>query len=211
MDLIDAVESSRFLGREFLVFMWFESEVLDGQFETPDGDRFQLWLENQLVLESESAEQEITRMRGLAPSATSEAHEALRRGKLPVQARIRIERGQQAFSCVINGKTLNTSSVQLPQLLKEEADERFFERMYLLSELEKMVDAVYERFLILRLSATWETKLLPMIRRWVVEPSDFDVKKYRTACKDARSEIGSLDKGGKKADWVYEYYDDHSS
>lgn len=64
MDLLDAVESGRFLGREFLLFLWFESEVLEGQFEMPDGERFDLWLENQLTLESETAEQEVTRMRG---------------------------------------------------------------------------------------------------------------------------------------------------
>jgi|APMed6443717190_1056831.scaffolds.fasta_scaffold90991_2 hypothetical protein len=199
MDLLDAVESGRFLGREFLIFLWFESEVLEGQFEMPDGERFELWLENQLTLESEAAEQEITRMRGAAPSATSEAHEALRRGKLPIQARIRIDRGQQAFGGVINAKTLNVSSALLPQLIKEEEEERFYERMYLIEELEKMVDALYERFLSVRLSPVWETKVLPMIRRWVVDPSQVDVKKYRAA-RDEATPLG----GAKKAGWVIE-------
>ena len=142
MDLLDAVESGRFLGREFLLFLWFESEVLEGQFEMPDGERFDLWLENQLTLESETAEQEVTRMRGAAPSTTSEAHEALRRGKLPVQARIRIDRGQQAFSAVVSANSLSLSSATIPQLIKEEEEERFYERMYLVEELEKMIDCL---------------------------------------------------------------------
>lgn len=198
MDLLDAIDAGRFLGREFLVWLWFESEVLEGQFEMPDGERFELWLEGQLTLESESAEQEITRMRGAAPSATSEAHEALRRGKLPTQARIRIERGQQAFGFVLTGKSMTLSSATLPQLIKEEEEERFYERMYLIEELEKMVDSLYEQFLMLRLAPVWETHVLPMIRRWVAsEP--VDPKTYRAA----KGEAASLGKG-KKAGWVIE-------
>jgi len=167
----------------------------------PDGERFELWLENQLVLESESAEQEVTRMRGAAPSTSSEAHEALRRGKLPIQARLRIERGQQAFGFTLNAKTLNLSSAQVPQLIKEEKDERFFERMYLIEELEKMVDAMYERFLSIRLAPVWDTKVVPMIRRWVVDPSKIDAAAYRAVCKDAASLVKALSRGGKKAGW----------
>ena len=211
MDLLDAVESCRFLGREFLVFVWFESEVLEGQFETSDGDRFVLWLENQLVLESESAEQEVTRMRGASPSMTSEAHEALRRGKLPVQARVRVERGQQVYGFVLNAKTLGVSGAQLPALLKEERDERFFERMYLIEELEKMVDAIFERFVTLRIAPVWDTKLLPMIQRWVQDPQDVDPKKYRAVCREARASMGALGRGGKRAGWVIDGGDDAGS
>ena len=199
MDLLDAIEAGRFLGREFLVWLWFESEVLEGQFEMPDGERFELWLESQLTLESEAAEQEITRMRGAAPSFTSEAHEALRRGKLPIQARIRIERGQQAFGCVLTAKTMTLSSATLPQLIKEDEEERFYERMYLIEELEKMVDSLYERFLSLRLSPVWETQVLPMIRRWVADSKQADAKKYRAAW----AEVAPIGKG-KKAGWVIE-------
>ena len=89
-------------------------------------------------------------MRGSAHSTTSQAHEALRRGKLPVQARIRIDRGQQAFSAVVSANSLSLSSATIPQLIKEEEEERFYERMYLVEELEKMIDALYEQFLSIR-------------------------------------------------------------
>ncbi len=199
MDLLDAIEAGRFLGREFLVWLWFESELLEGQFSMPDGERFELWFETQLTLESESAEQEITRMRGAAPSFTSEAHEALRRGKLPIQARMRIERGQQAFGFALNAKTMTISSASLPQLIKEDKEERFYERMYLIEELEKMVDSLYERFLALRLSPVWETQVIGMIRRWVAEPSQVDAMRYRATREEARP-LGQ----GKKAGWVLE-------
>ena len=198
MDLLDAIDAGRFLGKEFLVWLWFESEVLEGQFEMPDGEKFELWFESQLTLESETAEQEITRMRGAAPSSTSEAHEALRRAKLPTQARVRIERGQQAFGFVIAAKSMTLTSATLPQLIKEDEEERFYERMYLIEELEKMVDALYGRFLSLRLAPVWETQILPMIRRWV-DGQEVDVKRYQAAREEAMP-LGR----GKKAGWVIE-------
>lgn len=198
MDLMDAVELGRFVGREFLVWLWFESDILEGQFDLPGGERFELWFETQLTLESESAEQEVTRMRGAAPSTTSEAREALRRGKLPIQARIRIERGQQAFGFVLNAKTMNMSSMLLPQLIKEE-EERFYERMYLIEELEKMLDALFLRFLSLRLSPSWETHLLPFLRQWVQNPKELEPDRYRRL----RDEVKPL-ASGKPAGWVLE-------
>ena len=175
---MEAVESARFAGREFLLWLWFESEVLEGQFEMPDGEKFTLWLETQVTLESVTAEQEVTRMRGMAPTTTSEAHEALRRGKLPIQARIRIERGQQAFGCTFSAVTMNMASMQLPQLIKEEEEERFYERMYLVEEFEKMMDALFERFLMMRLSPNWDTSILPMIRAWVKDAQSVDAQDY---------------------------------
>lgn len=197
MDLLEAVESARFAGREFLLWLWFESELLEAQFEMPDGERFELWLEQQVTLESVTAEQEITRMRGAAPTASSEAHEALRRGKLPVQARIRIERGQQSFGFTLNANTMNLSSMQLPQLIKADEEERFYERMYLIEELEKMVDALYERFLQIRLSPQWDTDVLPMMRGWVKDPDKANALEYRTV----RGQVKGW-AAGKPAGWI---------
>lgn len=120
-------------------------------------------------------------MRGMAPTTTSEAHEALRRGKLPIQARIRIERGQQAFGCTFNAATMNMASMLLPQLIKEDEEERFYERMYLVEEFEKMMDALFERFLMMRLSPNWDTSILPMIRAWVKDVQAVDAQDYGRA------------------------------
>lgn len=197
MDLLEAVESARFAGREFLLWLWFESDLLEGQFEMPDGERFDLWLEQQVTLESVTAEQEVTRMRGAAPTASSEAHEALRRGKLPVQARVRIERGQQSFGFTLNANTMNLASMQLPQLIKSDEEERFYERMYLIEELEKMVDALYERFLEIRLSPEWDTGVLPMMRTWVKNPDTADAFAYRKV----RGQVKAW-AAGKPAGWL---------
>ena len=201
MDLLDVIESGRFVGREFLVWLWFESEVLDGRFELPDpdGGSFDLWFESQLTLEAQRSEKEKSRLVGAAPSMTSEAHEALRRGKLPTKARIRIERGEQPYGFVLDAETLSLSGVTLPALMKDDDEERFYERMYLLEQLEAMVDMLYSTFLTLRLDSSWDDQVLPVIRDWIHDPEQVPVAKY----KKIRASIEPV-AANKRATWLPE-------
>ena len=199
MDLLDVIESARFVGREFLVWLWFESEVLDGRFALPgdDAGTFDLWFESQLTLEAQQSEREKSRLVGAAPSMTSEAHEALRRGKLPTKARIRIERGEHPYGFVLDAGTLALSGVTLPALMKDDKDERFYERMYLLEQLESMLDMLYATFLALRLDDSWEDHVLPVIRAWVQDPEEVSISSYRKIRENVQPMTAN-----KKATWL---------
>ena len=45
MQLVDRIEKRRFVGREFLLWLWFESEVLEGTLSTKEHGSFGLWIE----------------------------------------------------------------------------------------------------------------------------------------------------------------------
>jgi len=88
MQLVDRIEKRRFVGREFLLWLWFESEV----FEPPPCTRASTatsasgW-EKRLVL---SLAKESTRIVAPNPGLGQEAKAALRRGQLPQSAGVRI-------------------------------------------------------------------------------------------------------------------------
>lgn len=165
MDLVDKIERSRFLGRELLVWLWFESERRQGVLPLPGDDACELWLEEQLTLVADMEKAE-TKLKAGAPSTTPEAKEALRQGKLPTKAKMRITRGPQSWSFVFDADTLSVSGVKVPAMITEETDEKFYERMQLVEELEAMLGGLYERFLELRTSETWEREA-GAIRAWV--------------------------------------------
>ena len=50
MQLVDRIEKRRFVGREFLLWLWFESELFDATLSTGAHGSFGLWLEKRLVL-----------------------------------------------------------------------------------------------------------------------------------------------------------------
>jgi hypothetical protein len=164
MDLVDLIEKRRFIGREFLVFLWFESELFDGQIPVEGFGPCELRLESWITL---SCDKEQARLKGVMPSAEPEAHQALRQGKLPAQARLRLTVGELVYAFAFNGDTLALAAVKIPRVVKDEADEQFYERMYLVEELESLVAALYAKFVAVRLSAAWEQQVLPAIRAWV--------------------------------------------
>ncbi len=174
MDLADRIEGARFLGREFLVWLWYESETNESTLALPGGESCALWLEEQLTLVINNLlEKAESRLKGSTPSLSPEAKEALRQGKLPVKAKIRIDRGPQSWSFLFDADTLNIATVSIPALITEDGDERFYERMQLIEELEEMIGGLYERFLRLRTSPEWEREAVPALRKWVqADPFD---------------------------------------
>ena len=164
MDLVDLIEKRRFVGREFLVFLWFESELFDGMIPVEGYGTCELRLEGFITL-AEGKEQ--ARLKGVAPSGDPEAHQALRQGKLPVQARLRLSAGELEYAFTFNADTLGMAAVKIPAVVKDEADDQFYERMYLVEELESLLAALYAKFIGIRLSTAWDDQVLPALRAWV--------------------------------------------
>ena len=173
-------ETRRFLGREFLAWLWFETELFETRFSIDGFGDCEVWLERSLALES-SGEREVekSKLTGEAPSGRPEAREALRQGKLPTQAKLVVKRGEQDFSLVLDADTLGLSGVKIPALLKGEGDEPFYERIQLIEELEGAVEALYRSFLVLRLDASWGRTVMPAIRAWMREEEDEALDAYR--------------------------------
>jgi hypothetical protein len=168
MDLVDKIERSRFLGREFLVWLWYESERLDGVLPLPGGEACELWLEEQLTLVADGMEKAESKLKAGAPSTTPEAKEALRQGKLPTKAKMRISRGPQSWSFLFDADTLGVAGVKIPAQITEDTDEKFYERMQLVEDLEAMVGGLYERFLEVRTGDAWSRES-EAVRAWVRE------------------------------------------
>jgi hypothetical protein len=167
--LAEKVESRRFLGREWLTWLWLESELFEGRFDVEGIGTRELYFEKAITLETPAdsgADKESSRLTGLAPTGREEAKEALRQGKLPVSAKVVVARGDQTFSCTVKADALGLSGVKIPALLKEEGDDPFFERIGLIEELEGLLDALFRAFLAVRLSKSWAAVAMPAMKAW---------------------------------------------
>lgn len=164
MNLVDLIEKRRFVGREFLVWLWFESELADGQLFAPGFGRCEVRLEGQITL---VCDKEQSRLKGVSPSGEPEAREALRQGKLPTQARVRVSAGELEYAFLFHADTLALGAIKIPNVMKDEAEEQFYERMYLVEELEAFFAALYGQFIAIRLSTLWPEHVLPAITSWI--------------------------------------------
>lgn len=112
MELFERIELRRFVGRELLLWLWFESEAFEATLETKAHGSFGLWLEGRLVL---SAGQEVTTIKGTQPGNHREAKEALLRGKLPDLASIHLAWADHDATFTLKAETLGLAGLKLPR------------------------------------------------------------------------------------------------
>lgn len=211
--LLDRIEKRRFVGREFLMWLWFESEVFEATLSTREHGSFGLWIENTFVL---SAGQEVTRIKGSQPGNAREAKESVLRGKLPDSAGLHLSWGEREISFSLKAETLAVARLGLPTALDKadeapllldddkkapkkkpkvsgererlDADEekqlRLVERMEQTGELEGLIETLYRDFLRLRLGPAWDKSVLPAINAWILG-QDVDADAYGKARKKA--------------------------
>jgi hypothetical protein len=175
---VDLIETRRFLGSEFLMWLWFKSECFDNLFDTQNHGTVELWIDDKLTLEASLAETERNDFKGGAPAHSPEAKTALRQGKRVSKAKLGVIKEGREWSLTIKCESLDISGAKIPALLSKEEEEQFYERMYLLEELEDIIRDLYNEFLLIRLDLSWHEAVVPAMRAWVatddvVEQSDY--------------------------------------
>ena len=192
-DALERIESTRFLGPEFLLWLWLRAEIVNQPIPLPDLGDFDVWLDNQITLQSDIDPNERVTVRGAAPSGSSEAREAVRSQKFPVRARIALRNEERDFACVLVAQRFAIASGTIPAVLTKDTDDAFVERMTLVERLSRSLDALYAAFLRERLTDTWKLGWEPAIVSWADDDSiPTDVlarlmKGTRTRSKKAKS------------------------
>lgn len=171
MDLLQAIEGTRFIGEEFLLWLWFRSERQDGIFKLADGTDLELYYDDRLTLEAPASEAQQNSISGGTPSDSPEAREALRQGKRVTKVKLRLVRAGREWVTTITAATLGLSGVKMPAVLSKEDDDQFYERMYLIEELEGLLRELYKTFLTTRLNReVWRLEAV-LMRAWVAQPA----------------------------------------
>lgn len=174
MDLVDLIQEKRFLGQEFLTWLWYKSEERGGSVDIPGTGDVLVVFEKHMLLEfGEGEASETVICRGLQ-TELKEARASLMMGKKPEQARIRLARGDYEFSVTMTAATMEFRNVRLPKTV-DEGDERddaesqegrILERVSLFEELSSLVNDLFRMFITVRATDQWPGEL-QKIRQWV--------------------------------------------
>jgi hypothetical protein len=168
MDLLDQMHRTSFLGAEFLTWLWYRSEVQEGNFALDsEFGAFELWFEDKLVVGSPAIDAQENHFKGGHPTTSQEARIALRLGKLAREAKLRVVRGNQEWMFTFKSETLATNGIKIPAVLTKEDSEKFYERMELIEQLDQMMKGLFAQFLAIRLSPKWDSDELPALQAWV--------------------------------------------
>jgi len=100
-----------------------------------------------------------------------EARDALRSGKLPRKAGLVLEANRQQYTLTLGAEGLAIGSLKLPEIEEAESPRvEFEERIALLRDFSRLLDAMYELFLKTRASSGWEGQTTA-IRKWILQPT----------------------------------------
>lgn len=165
-----ALEEGRFLGLEFLTWIWFYSECFGDNFKLPDGREAKILPGERMVLTLPGVDKE----KVVCSTQANELHEArtaLRQGKQVCDVQLLLTVAENEYLLTLDSalgavKGLKTPK-QLPDYEQEDEDGRFLEKMYFLEEVAAALDIVYGAYLTQRLGSRWDAEILPMMRKWM--------------------------------------------
>ena len=155
------------LSSEFLVWLWWSSEVHEGHFKL--GDRvgqITLWVDDRIAFRAPTEVRVTTVITGDNPSVALEARAALAGGKVVEELRIGLRRDERDFFATVKGSTLRLQGVKLPQVLEEGGEEVIYDRMHAYEEFHLILQSLFELYAGARTSPEWQGDVLPAMKRW---------------------------------------------
>ena len=174
MDLVDLIAEKRFLGQEFMTWLWFKSEERGGTVYLPGAGDIQVVFEKHMLLESgEGESHEKLICRGLQ-TELQEARTGLQVGKKLEQARIHLVRGEYEWNFTLTAAMLEFRNLKVPKTMTPSEEEsgpdafeaRVLERVAMIEEAVQTVLELFRLFLDIRIGPDWEQELV-RVRQWV--------------------------------------------
>lgn len=171
LDIAIAYNRYVFLGNEFLTWIWFTLENDMELLRQCDPELVELTVGNRMVLENRiSNSNESITIRGDA-AGLEEALLALRKGAVITEMNLSYKSGPTEWRFTLKGESLSFSNLKLPECATadktEDVDALILEKLYLYEKPFKFIDALYTRFVRLRLSDAWREQTLVEMKKWL--------------------------------------------
>ncbi len=174
-DRLQLLEEKDFIGKEFLTWLWYESERQGGTVDVPGGITLSVGFERFITLDAGRGEaRETVTCKGIS-SGLHEARTGLGLGKKVAKARMRIGRDESEWLLTMDGATMDITSLTarkgLSKVMDEEHDDlaleaRVMERADMFFRALECMDLLFKKFLEVRLDReAWDAELKHM-RRW---------------------------------------------
>ncbi len=171
LDVAVAYTRYQFLGEEFLTWLWFIIEKNQNLISNFDKEFVALEVGNRVVFENrrkESAERITIKGDG---ASLEEGILALKKGALVSELNVVYKSLELRWQFTLKGESLNISSLVLPDTGGPESDEDIegavLDRIYLYDRALQMLQKLFSHFVSLRVSNRWQSKEVPLIRKWI--------------------------------------------
>lgn len=170
LDISIAYNRYKYLGHEFLTWLWYAIENDPDKIKDRTGNPVTLDMGGRIVLENSHREaMETITIKG-NESELEEGRLAVSNGAVVTEMNLLCRINERLWTFTLKGESLDLAGLKIPENEKaESADDLEGTILLRLESYETILDFVHHRFglfLKLRLSDQWAKKIAPGIRKW---------------------------------------------
>ncbi|MGD9173453.1 MAG: hypothetical protein PVF29_04790 [Desulfobacterales bacterium] len=170
LDIAVAYNRFKFLGEEFLTWLWFVIDQDPKIIRKADPDLTSLEIGNRIVLEKRH-KKTVERITIKGENAgLEEAMLALQKGALVAELNLIYRSAEQKWQFTLKGESLNLSSMKTPKIAAPESSEDMegfiLEKIFLYDKILQFIEKLYKTFIRYRLSDHWQNRDVALIKKW---------------------------------------------
>ena len=165
-------ERYKFLGHEFLTWLWYLTEKEQDRFNKSDPDIVSLNIGNRIVLENRLNEDAVESITIKGDDADLEEGKlALKKGAVVTELNLIYKTGEYEWRFSVKGENFNIGNLKTPDTgpieSKEDVEGAVLEKVYLYEKAISMIDTIFKDFIQLRISEKWHEQAVPTLKDWI--------------------------------------------
>lgn len=172
LDVSVSYNRYKFLGYEFLTWLWFaiENDRVDLNNGTQDS-MSSLVIGNRIVLENKKGSRsESVTIKG-DDAGLEEGVLALGKGSMVTELNLCYKVNETEWRFTVKAESLHIGSLRCPATgaieSPKDMEGAILEKVYLCEKAFSLLDNLYEKFIKLRVAENWSKKTVPAIRKWI--------------------------------------------
>ena len=173
LDAAVAYNRFQFLGDEFLTWLWYMIDNHPEELMKVDNQLLALEIGNRIVLENRRRDslEKIT-IKG-DQAGLEEGLLALKKGALVTELNLIYRQADKQWQFNVKGESLNISSLKVPDIARPETTDDLegyvLEKIYLYQKVIDFMEALFKRFIRLRVSSVWPQTTMRAIKQWLTD------------------------------------------
>ena len=172
LDIAVLYNKYKFLGQEFLTWLWYSLENEPDSLLDTEGLPVQMAVGNRIVLEVIREENTVESVTIKGDNADlSEGIVAIRKGALVTEMSITYKKDDLGWSFTLKGENFNITALKTPETpnveSKDETEGAIIDKLYLASEIVTLVGTLFNNFIHLRISENWSKETVPAMKHWI--------------------------------------------
>jgi hypothetical protein len=172
LDVSVSYNRFKFIGYEFLSWLWYVIENDDGLLKRIDPQLVSFDIGNRIVFENfRNDTQESITIKG-DEANLAEGMIALGKGAYVTEVNLTYISGDHRWNFSIKGESLTFTGLKTPETGPVESNEDIegvvLEKIYLVEKAVTFIHELYRVFIKKRVSMEWDKKTVPLVNKWIL-------------------------------------------